>query len=165
MIMPKTPKIGDVLQIPIGQGVFAYGQFVELDPHNGPVVRVFKLKSDSVPSEDELQQSGLMFPPVIVGINDPVRSGRWKVVRNQPLDSYQPPVFLSGQYHKDGGIAVWWLINGASETCIGTVLPEEYRTLESVAVWPAEWLEERIRAGTHPSLDEFRANFNGRKVR
>ena len=157
--MPKRPRVGDILRIPLGCGTFAYAHYVEFGERNGAIIRVYNRTAPTDPTDEELRDSDLMFPPVIAGIFAATRTGRWSVVRNRPVSEYKHPLFINDYTDKEGRVTDWWLINGSTESRLGPILPTEYRQLEPEAVWPAEWIEERIRDRTHPFIEAYRAKF------
>jgi hypothetical protein len=140
------PEIGDVLEMRLGDGRYAYAQYVFWDERKGPLVQVFSRVTEQQAAVDELRGTEPMFPPVLVGLWHAVRTGRWKVVGSLPVENFRYPLFRTGIPNKDGRVDVWWLRDGTTETRIGA-LPEEYRALELLMGWSPLLLEERIQAG------------------
>ena len=87
---------------------------------------------------------------MIAGINDPVRTGRWRVVGRSEVRGFVYPGFLNGIEDAHGVIHDWWLWDGKAERRLGKKLPEAYRGYEMMDAWPAGLLEDRIQA----ALDE-----------
>jgi len=126
-----TPRIGDIFQVPLPDGRFAYGK-VFRDASVGIYETIFNTPA-SVPIK-----SAFVF---IVGLYaDVLKSGTWPIVGHEPFASadeeWPPPHFIkdviSGEYslyHKG-------IIRPSSET--------ECRGLEQAAVWDADDIIDRI---------------------
>lgn len=125
------PKVGDIFQIPLPDGRFAYGK-VFWDASVGIYRKVF-----DEPTEPPIR-SRFAF---IVGLYDDIlKSGVWPIVGHEPFaseeDTWPPPNYIkdiiSGEYsiyHK------------------GEIRPstkEECRGLEEAAVWDAHHVIDRI---------------------
>ncbi len=129
------PQVGDIFQIPLPNGRFAYGK-VFRDASVGIYQKIF----DS-PAELPIK-SPFAF---IVGLYDDVlKSGMWPIVGHEPFESkeseWPPPHFvediISGEYsiyHKGE-------MRPSSE--------DECRGLERAAVWDAHHVIDRIMGGT-----------------
>src|SRR2546430_8089315 len=87
-----------------------------------------------------------MFPPVLVGLNPPIREGRWQIVGNVPIKDFQFPQFRCTSSSGAGVFNNWYIWDGEQERFIGN-LPEELRELEMRCVWSAAILEDRIMGG------------------
>jgi hypothetical protein len=92
--------------------------------------------------------ANLMFPPVFVGLLPAIRSKRWKIIGNSPVENFQVPQFrmtfgVSPGVHHD-----WKIWNGTQNIHIGDLLLQ-YQNLELLLVWGAEGLEDRIMSGSY----------------
>lgn len=150
---PKTPKIGDVFEIPLSDGRKAYGQYVRADKDNGPMIRVFDLITRDDVKIDELISSPTMFPPIIVGLKAAIRTGLWTIIGHSPIKYFESPNFISAMYDSiNDRVGIWYLWDGieSKSVPIGYKLSEEYRELEQLVVWAAEDVVERIETGINP---------------
>jgi hypothetical protein len=137
---------GDCFSIPLTDGRLAFGQYICLHPQSGPLIRVFdRISTDVVPLE-ELRSSGLRFPPVFVGLNPPIRTGRWRKIGNLPIAGFQFPRFRYSLQRRKGVNHDWLIWDGNNYERVGD-LPPECRSLETPGVWAYGDLEERILTG------------------
>ena len=146
-------RIGDCFRIPSNDGRSAYGQYIYWDGRKpdglGCMIRIFgRLVNEDLPIED-LDFRKLLFPPVFVGLNPPIRSGRWKKIGSLPVEKFIFPKFRSTNGHKPGVYSDWRIWNGKQEISLGK-LPPEYRNLEKEICWGDELLEDRIFYGQNP---------------
>lgn len=149
--MPRRPKVGDVIEIPLPDGRKGYAQFVYLDSRQGPMIQVLDLIAEDTPSVDLILASPPMFPPVITGLFAAARTGMWKVLGNYPVVDFKYPGFVSANYDsKTGEARVWFLWNGERYERIGERLPEEIRGLEYLVVWDPHDIVDRIVTGQYP---------------
>ena len=142
-------KIGDVYQIPLPNGHFAFAQYVYLHSLMGYLVRVFyhiQETGDTIPSPEQLLASGQRFPPVFVGLVAAVRTGKWRRVGKFPVENFQFPVFRTTSAAKLGIRDDWQLWDGECYRFVGK-LPEEYRSFEIRQVWGLGNLAARIVGG------------------
>lgn len=66
--MAQRPKVGDVYQIPLPDGRFAFAQYLQWNEQMGRLIRVFDFLLDHEPeSLAALKLAGEMFPPVFAG--------------------------------------------------------------------------------------------------
>jgi hypothetical protein len=148
----QTLTIGDCLLIPLPDGRFAYGQYVFQESGvvgHGILVKIFDLITDEVVPVERLQSVGELFPPVFVGLNVPLRSGRWKKIGNLPVKNFKYPKFKYTLGTKPGKYNDWSIWDGEKHTFVGTLKPEQ-RYLEYLCVWGDELIEERIATGINP---------------
>jgi Immunity protein 26 len=146
-------KIGDVFEIPLSNGRVYYGQYV--DNNKGPIVRIFDYFTDKgeKPDLENIDTSKLLFPPVHVGIKDPIRAKMWNVVGRLPLDNYQFAGYLSNYTEvptsPEEGVRVkkWFFWNGEKSIDLGERLPDEYQRYEGGGVYSAGLIVERIETG------------------
>jgi hypothetical protein len=142
-------KEGDVFSIPIEDGTHAFGQYVHFVPGFAPLIRVFDVRSISIPPLKVIEGAKLLFPPVFVGLNPPVRMGRWKKIGSLSIADFRIPKFRSSVTLRKGVNTDWkiWDENGYEKVGL---LPPEYRSLELKCVWPYQSVEERIFTGVDP---------------
>lgn len=152
----KGLEIGDVVEIPLPSGRYAYGQYLGLERGgNGPLLRVFDRKSDErVQSVTDLDGVGDMFPPVLVGLAFAIRSRRWKVVGRLPTPPVATPVFRATLGDRPGKYDDWRIIYPDKTERVG-VLPDELRHLEILQVWPPQALEDRIDTGASAFIERY----------
>ena len=129
------PKVGDIFQIPLPDGRFAYGK-VFRDASVGVYRKTF-----TSPTKLPIK-SPFAF---IVGLYDDIlKSGMWPIVGHEPFESeedeWPPPSCI-----KD-------IISGAYSLYYkGEIRPsteKECRGLEEAAVWDAPHVIDRIMGGT-----------------
>lgn len=124
-------KLGDVYQILLPNGKYAYGRFFR--DACIAIYRNMSVLPGQVPQTEDYQ--------FVVGVyNDVLKSGKWPVVENRPFksedESWPPPMCvidkISGKYE------IYYkgeLIPSNEENCSG---------LEEAAVWEAEHIVDRI---------------------
>jgi hypothetical protein len=150
--MAQRIKIGNCYIIPLGDGKYAYCQYVHRHELLGALIRVFdRTTAQPLSSSEELRDAGTMFPPVFVGLYASVNSGRWKYLGYLPVGNFEFPKFrtLVGGPLKPGTYENWWIWDGKGDHFIGK-LPTKLRSLELQLVWGDELLEERIQTGKNP---------------
>jgi hypothetical protein len=125
-----------------------YAHYVELDRY-GALVSLYAC-DHAWSIKDGFTSFRYLFGPVLCGVNPPVRHGDWTIVGAlPPPPDYRHPAFLSMSYGKPPHRPYWWLYDGKDERRIGTDVPEEFKPLELLSVWPAVLIEERLRSGTN----------------
>jgi hypothetical protein len=141
--------VGDIYEIHLPNGRWAYAQYLLHNDQLGYLIRILdSVREEPVRSTDELTASGNLFPPVFLGLLATVRSGRWKLIGNLPVQPFSFPHFRNTIGTKPGTYHDWHIWDGVKSVRIGD-LPLELRTLELEQVWGDEGLEERIVAGTY----------------
>jgi hypothetical protein len=88
----------------------------------------------------------LLFPPIFVGLNPPVRSGRWRRIGVLPVEDFTFPKFRSSTWLQPGIVTDWKIWDGESYEDAG-VLPESLRSLEILVVHAYQDVEKRILTG------------------
>lgn len=142
-------EVGDCFRIPLADGRWAYCQYVQHSDELGYLIRVFdRITKDPLSSIDDIEDTGLLFPQVFVGLRASVRSGRWQKIGTMPVADFVFPKFRMTTGTKPGTYNDWRIWDGTSAVNIGE-LPEHMRSLELKQVWGDEGLEERIVAGTY----------------
>lgn len=126
------PKLGDVLEIPLPNGAFAYGRL-----YNDAGFGVYNKITES-PKHPPIGLRDFLFN---VGIYDDIaRNGEWEIVGNDPFGTdectYPPPTFILDSLSGEYSIYYKGEIVPASESeCAG---------LEETAVWDSHHIIERI---------------------
>lgn len=154
-------NIGDIFEIPLPDGRNAYGQYVYADEKRGPIIQIYNYftKKDEPFEINTLLQSKLLFRPVFVGINPPIRTKRWKIVGNIPVTNFKYPGFISTLTNfKTGEASSWFLWDGKQSVHLGRHLDDKYKELEYSAIYPAEFIEERIMDGKKPNEELIMTN-------
>jgi hypothetical protein len=140
---------GDCFSIPLRDGRFAFGQYVHLHPVYGTLIRVFDLISTEVVPPEVLARASLRFPPIFVGLNPPVRMGRWRKIGHTPIDDFLFPKFRCSFERRIGINHDWKIWDGERYEKVGD-LPVEYRSLEFAGTYAYGDVEERILTGRNP---------------
>ncbi len=139
-------KVGDVFEIRLSDGTYAYGQYYVQDK-GGDVGRFFSYRGKEKISPEEVVKYPLLFPPVHVGIRASLNDGVWVVVGNVPITDFEEPMFRSEFSLTPGKFGKWYITQGDKVEEVGYVLPEKYKKLERKGVWPGDWVDERIENG------------------
>ena len=133
----------------MADGTFAFAQYAFFHPKVGTLIRVFDVRSQTPTVEAiALKKAKLLFPPIFVGLNPPVRSGRWKKIGNFPPDDFEFPKFrcsLSSSFSK-GTHTDWRIWDGESYEHVGP-LSGDLRNLDIRSVHACQDVEERILTG------------------
>lgn len=143
-ISRRMPQVGDVVQIPLETGQFAYAHYVHDDPVNGPLIQILRQITNEPAEQQSLDTSRLLVPPLIAGIGAAVKEGTWQVIGKRPVVSFKYPLFKYGLLDKQGNVPIWWLWDGRKMREVGPILPPEYEKLEMLQVYPAAMVEEKI---------------------
>lgn len=154
-------KIGDIFEIPLSDGRFAYGHYVYKDLKMGPIIRVSDLISEEVIQIEQLKNSTPLFPPIITGLFAAIRIGMWKIIGRIAVENFVYPNFVTAYYdEKIGKARAWYLWDGDKYTPLGSFLPEEYKELEYLLVWNPYSVVKRIETGEYvfPFRDLIRNN-------
>ncbi len=148
----KRLKIGDILEIPLSTTRRAFGQYVGKDRF-GTMIRIFKLiaRGNKSIRNEEIIESGEMFPPVFAPIELAVKNQWWKVIGNNPIINFKYQPYVSTFFHEGYGKGgYWYLWDGEKSTLLGPVLPEKYKICEFFMLWGTEALRKRIVSGKPP---------------
>lgn len=150
----RSIRVGDVFQIPLSDGRYAYGQYVYRDPKHGPIIRVFDfIAEDEMEFEEvraRLARAKLLFPPIITGVFAAIRTGMWKVIGRMPVDDFEYPNFLNVFDERFQPISDWFLVTKDKTIRLGKKLPERYKNLELLVVWSPHDVVRRIETGENP---------------
>jgi hypothetical protein len=117
---------------------------VHADPETGPYFQVFDKVTDRPLSLSELGHAAPMFSPLLVGINPPVREGRWRIIGRAQVGKFEYPTYLYGMPDRDNIVHMWYLKRRNKYTEIGPSIPDKYRHLERSSAINAEILEKKI---------------------
>jgi hypothetical protein len=153
----KTPSGGDIIRIPLSDGRYAYTQYIGMDDALGPVLQVFSFFSTTpLTAEDLPVVLEPLFPPIVVGILPPLRSGRWEIVGSRAFDAPKRLHFLYGTPDRNGQVAEWALWeNGHLRELGPPPVPLALQDVEWLATWPGELVEERLETGSTGDLQWF----------
>ena len=141
MSTSKQPKrrqrvaLGDVFEIPLPDGRFAYGRVLE-----EPVVAIYQQLS-TTPNNPPIGSRDYRF---VVGIYTKVlKTGEWKIVGRDPVgaeeDPTPPPRYIKDPV--DGSFHIY------SNGKISPATHEECIGLEPAAVWDSNHIVDRILKG------------------
>jgi hypothetical protein len=137
-------KVGDIVLVGTFNESRTIAHYVVADRDRGPFVQLYQCPDDWQVGQG-LVKCKALFGPLLVGIGHAVRTGRWSVLGHISPEPFSVPKFLM-----QGGGETWFLLDGTKETRLDSGVPTEYQNLETLSVWPAELLEERIRTGVNP---------------
>jgi hypothetical protein len=140
---------GDCFSIPLPDGRFAFGQYLCFHERTGTLIQVFDVGSPDLVPLERLTNAGLLFPPVSVGLNPPIRMGRWRKIGNIPVGELQFPKFRYSFGRVKGVNHDWEIFDGEKYERVGD-LPPEYRSLEMTGTYAYQAIEERILTGRNP---------------
>lgn len=147
------PKTGDLISV-IVDHEFAYiAHYLGVLADNGPIIQLYRCAKEWQP-ESGLANCAPLFAPLLVGIGAAVRSGRWRIIGRAPVQPYRAPQFLM-----QGASNVWFLFENGRERRLGSQVGEELRDLETLSVWSAELLEQRIVSGVNPFSYDARSSW------
>ncbi len=145
-------KVGDLFEITLSQERKVVGHYVHWDDKNGPFIQVFNymVAAEEMKIDDAVKKPYL-FPPVITGLKAAVRTGLWQIIGQKPVENFVYPKFISSHWNeKTGEVKNWFLYDGVDFLNIGSVLPEEYKTLEYLVVWSPYDVIARVETGVIP---------------
>lgn len=146
----KRPKIGDIIEITLSSGEKVYGQYI-IESKFGPIIQVYEEKKYNPENIDNLVNSRLLFPPVIVGLFAAIKNQLWRIVDNRKVIIHGHPKFVSTIWNeKTGEAGIWSIWDGERFTGIGANLPTQYKDLEFLIIWPPQMIVERIETGKMP---------------
>jgi hypothetical protein len=152
-------RVGDVIEIPLSDGSRAFCRYVERDETLGPIVEVYSKRLSRTEDVDieRLGSTGLLFPPVVVGLSAALHAGLWRIVGHIPVRDYLRPLFLAVRRGKDPfRVVEWFLWDGHAYKRLGAKLPQQYKRLEIDFVWTAQDLADRIETGVDPFRSPLR---------
>jgi hypothetical protein len=130
---PKKRTVGDVVQVPLGEGWHSYARVL-------PEVSVafYDSRERELRTPNEVVKRPILF--IVAVMNSAFKKGRWPIVGHIPLEVQlkDPPTFIQDQLNKDSfQLYEAGVISPATrEQCVG---------LERCAVWDPEHVEDRLR--------------------
>jgi len=143
-------RLGDIFEIHLSGGRFAYGQYLYKDRKKGHLISVFNLISNERISMESLENAGLLFPPIFTGLIAAIREGFWTVIGNIKIKNFIYPKFISTIYNeKTGEAGHWYIWDGEVTRHIGLALPKDYKNLEYLFVWSPFDVVQRIETGEY----------------
>jgi hypothetical protein len=151
---PKSPKVGDVFEIPLSDGRKAYGQYMFQDKKVGPLIQVFDLITEGDAQSNQvlsqLKDAGFLFPPVVTGLFAAIRTSLWKIIGHMPVTKFAYPKFVSTMHEGYQQRGLWFLWDGKTWVELGHELAEEYKESEFLVVWDPHDIAHRIETGENP---------------
>ena len=109
------------------------------------------LDGNEATDPQKLKGRPLLFPPVFCGINPAIRSNKWTIIGHIPVDQFNYPGFISTLTNfKTGEATTWYFWSGEQSIRLGKDLPEEYKKLEYLGTYPADFIVDRIMTGIKP---------------
>lgn len=154
---PISP--GDVFEIFLSNGYKTYGQFMLMDKY-GPIVRVFDAKTAHDDHKDlkVIATSEVLFY-AYTGLYAAIRTGLWKKIGAFKDYEFEFPGFISTLEDPETGEAgVWYLWDGEKTTRLGKELPERYKHIEFLAIYPPDLIVKRIETGKKPYEELIKTN-------
>lgn len=154
--MRTIVKPGDVFAIDLPDGRFGYVYYL-LMSSLGPLVEVKSLITPDLAKVDDVLAAPLIFPPVLVGLYPPVKSGCWRRIGREPVKDFVFPWFRKTSGIPPSGPGErydWELWDGERYHFLGA-LPIEMRGLEFLCVYPHNRLEHRIVTGCNEPYDQM----------
>lgn len=129
-------RIGDVLNIDLGNGEYSFARVLETD------VAFYNLKSTHIPSIQEILSTPILFR--IHVMDYAIKSARWPVIGHASLeDELQEPSMYFKQDPINGELSLYTESDGDYYERPAT--REECEGLECAAVWDPEHVEDRLR--------------------
>ena len=149
-------NIGDYFAFKIGDGRYAYAQYLYNHELYASLVRVLDLITQSQATIEQIRAAGDLFPPVFVGVNVPIRGKLWCKVGSDIVLNFSFPLFRcrQGISYVAGKYYDWLLWDGVKYLPLGE-LPVQYRRLEYLAGWSSDGLERRILTGINEPYDSM----------
>lgn len=134
-------RVGDIVQIDLGDGTLAFGRVME-----DPIFGFYDLRTPTIPEISVILAAPIRFKVCVM--KNAISSGRWRVLGNKPLGEeltarvkfFNVDIISKATSIYDNG----YEIPATIDECQG---------LECAAVWDAEHVEDRLR-------DEFAGKKN-----
>lgn len=140
----RLPRPGDVMDVGRHGGRNVAAHFLGDHWPCGPVT-VFYDVGDRTPDVASLDEGTRLEPPVCVGVDPPVREGRWRIVgRREPDVSAEDVPLLSTYWDRSeaGRMPRWYLSRGRELVPLGRDAPEELRGLGDKWTYDAHTVED-----------------------
>lgn len=143
---PRCPKIvvGNILQLPLIEGGFAYAHYVFDDPQKGMLIAVL---SEVYPEPVDPKILGIreyLFPPVFCGLRYAVREGVWQIVGWASTEHFVFPRFKSGIPDKNRVVHNWFIYDGKETVLVEDDVPADLDSLEELSTYPPKMITDRI---------------------
>lgn len=153
----KTPKIGDIYEVPLENGIKGYVQYIanDMTQLNSDVIRVFKRREpgDATPDLNEVINGEVEFYAHVTGMEFGEKDGSWKKIgHNDNVGDLKLPFFKSTRDTGNTSIKVsnqWyvWRINEPTEY-VGKLEGENVNADIGSALPPA-WVVQRMNTGKY----------------
>jgi hypothetical protein len=134
-------KVGDYFAVPLGEDGYGFGRIIDNHPRYGILILLFNIISNRMLQAEELERAPQLFPPIYAGIDEAWTTWRWKIIEGPPVikGEYPIPRFrIQGHLPGEG-----WRIREGEQIYAAT--EDEVRGLETMALWPPEPIENRMR--------------------
>ena len=146
--MARSPKVGDIIEIPLGKGKYGYCQYMFYDKENGPLIQVYNLIDDGNSTIETILKCKPLFPPMMTGIGAAVQKLNWEIIGQCEVENFNYPTFRSTIGDFLDVNAVWFLYDGSSEKRVSP-LPKNAWNYELGIVWSPYDVVDRILTGKH----------------
>lgn len=132
-----------------------YAHYVRMSQRDGAFLTFYECEGRWQSSSD-ICQCKQILGPILVGVDAAIRSGRWRIAGKAPVHDARIPNFLMWSGPDGDGKHTWWLYDGITESVLGHEVSPELQGLETLSVWPAELVEDRLATGKNPmAYDTF----------
>jgi len=145
----RLPRVGDVMQMLGFADKAVYAHYISAERRIGSMIQVY-IGINAVDQPCDVLALSKPFPPVLCGVNPPVREGQWVIIGSCLKYLFEFPEFLSGGRPELDGTRNWFLVKGTQHVRLGNEVPAELQHLECNFICPYEDIEERIRTGVDP---------------
>ncbi|MEN9865031.1 MAG: hypothetical protein RL748_621 [Pseudomonadota bacterium] len=126
-------RIGDFVEIDLGDGKFAYGRVLE-----DPVFGFYDLLASTTPPLSDILVMPIKFK--IFVMKNAISSGRWRVIGNKPLE---PELAARVKFFNVDSLSKEISIYDYDHEVPATF--DKCQGMECAAVWSAEHVEDRLR--------------------
>lgn len=133
-------KEGDVVQINLGKRQFAYGRVLY-----DPLLAFYDFRSSSPADVETVISKPVAF--VIAVMHEPIKSGRWPVIGNAPLEEKLTKAFRFCRQDalNSKNLSITWMVGRGPEEVVMPATFEKCKGLEIDAVWYDYHVEDRLR--------------------
>ena len=133
-------KEGDVVKINLGKRGYAYGR-VLYDPH----MAFYDFQSSSPVDVETAISKPVAF--VIAVMHEPIKTGRWPVIGNVPLEHELTKQFRFCRQDalNPKNLSIVWMVDRGPDEVLIPATFEECQGLEPDAVWYDYHVEDRLR--------------------
>ena len=151
-------KIGYIYCVEIEARYKIFLQYIAIDSTQlySQVLRVFATRypMDYIPDINEITEGSIAFYTHIYNLSDAIREGVWyKVGKHSDVGNLEDVCFrgcqdVDGKTMKPRFHWYVWKINQDTRD-VGEELPKEYLKMDDGAVYPYEWITEKIKTGKY----------------